>query len=590
MNDTAIVSLSTDTGKARASANSLVLDRVDYDTLFVPFAGSYLEDPAVAAFRASPDSPYSVSVSSDPLPASVDNKTLAAIYGPASDPAAQPVRFGFTAAGPGTAAAYAFGGAFAGRAANPPTLWRIDASTPGAWRWVNVTPPDPPNGNGSWDAAALSLEEVLMHWVPGGAGGVVVALLPYADEARVGGVVKYFEANASWAFVAARPALFSPVGPYSLHLDEGILTSAGRLPDAVVQAIAVGAAAVVAAIVAAAGVAVVRWRRRRKKSRVAGAAAAPADAVGRPKNAASATRTWRVDVAAALRKPMPALVAPARRRWDSPRQGPSSPPPPPPMPHSPAATTDRALPPLPQLTTPISPATDSHEQPDPPSADPPHSTPVAAPATPTPFSPPPRTVTLAVAAASGASVPAQLPSYAEALGVDAALAATDAAVGAEGVDVAAAGRPRAVAVVVAAHVPVGKDEMELRVGDRVELMPDPSNAPTPFVRCHNLDSGRTGLVPRSCLLQPQLSGTTTATTSGAGGGGGGEAAEMAWWRAQAVGFRGGTRGEGPGAVGVGTVGVVVEKEEGGGGDGGATVEEGEVEEEGAVEAGVERER
>ncbi|KAI9326696.1 hypothetical protein DFJ73DRAFT_766663 [Zopfochytrium polystomum] len=242
--------------QARSSANSLVLDHVDYDTLFVPFAGSYLEDPAVAAFRASPDSPYSVSVSSGPLPANIDNQTLAAIYGPASDHAAQPVRIGFTAA------AYAFGGAFAGRAANPPALWRIDAFTPGTWRWVNVTPPDPPKGSGSWDAAALTLDE--------GAD----ALGPRRGRA------------ASWLRCCRTRTRRELEAWSSLHLDEGNLTSAGRLPDAVVQAIAVGAAAVVAVIFVAAGVAVVRWRRRRKKSRVAGAAAAPADAAGRPKNAA----------------------------------------------------------------------------------------------------------------------------------------------------------------------------------------------------------------------------------------------------------------------------------------------------------------
>ncbi|KAJ3081518.1 hypothetical protein HK100_009862 [Physocladia obscura] len=118
-----------------------------------------------------------------------------------------------------------------------------------------------------------------------------------------------------------------------------------------------------------------------------------------------------------------------------------------------------------------------------------------------------------------------------------------------------------------AHSPVGKDEIELRVGDIITLTPSTPdyeyNPNASFVRGLNENSGRTGLFPRHCVVP-------VTTTSVRGGGGGVSSptavagADLAWWREQAVRFESVLRNP---AVAADAVSVAVAAAAGSGGDG-----------------------
>ncbi|KAJ3194419.1 hypothetical protein HK101_002739 [Irineochytrium annulatum] len=144
--------------------------------------------------------------------------------------------------------------------------------------------------------------------------------------------------------------------------------------------------------------------------------------------------------------------------------------------------------------------------------------------------------------------------------------------------------------VVTSHVPVGKEEIELRVGDIVGLFEEPvaaygSGSTSSMIRGYNFDSGRSGLFPRDnyVLLPRSLSHHSVNTLAGGGGGSGDEgevtltgpvqpvtanayAGNVSWWRRQAaLAFR---RAHSAGALGV--AGAEEENEKGGGGSSVAT--------------------
>ncbi|KAJ3066687.1 hypothetical protein HDU98_010021 [Podochytrium sp. JEL0797] len=87
------------------------------------------------------------------------------------------------------------------------------------------------------------------------------------------------------------------------------------------------------------------------------------------------------------------------------------------------------------------------------------------------------------------------------------------------------------AVVVGAHSPVGKDEIELRVGDHITLTPDATDTPhSSFTRGLNVNSGRTGLFPRHCITlvdDPAVGGFMALAPL---------STDISWWREQAVRF------------------------------------------------------
>ncbi|KAJ3411027.1 hypothetical protein HDV05_002892 [Chytridiales sp. JEL 0842] len=86
-------------------------------------------------------------------------------------------------------------------------------------------------------------------------------------------------------------------------------------------------------------------------------------------------------------------------------------------------------------------------------------------------------------------------------------------------------------IVMVAHIPVGKEEIELRVGDHITLTPsDPSlHSNSSFVRGLNHDSGRTGLFPRGNVVMLDSNGGR-GVLPGVG------AADISWWREQAMRF------------------------------------------------------
>ncbi|KAI8621584.1 hypothetical protein BC830DRAFT_1163575 [Chytriomyces sp. MP71] len=84
------------------------------------------------------------------------------------------------------------------------------------------------------------------------------------------------------------------------------------------------------------------------------------------------------------------------------------------------------------------------------------------------------------------------------------------------------------AVAVGPHSPVGKDEIELRLGDVITLSADFNvNPHSQFVHGLNLNSGRTGLFPRHCIVL--ASGSTLASQLP-------PSTDISWWREQAIRF------------------------------------------------------
>ncbi|KAJ3068290.1 hypothetical protein HDU98_008498, partial [Podochytrium sp. JEL0797] len=148
------------------------------------------------------------------------------------------------------------------------------------------------------------------------------------------------------------------------------------------------------------------------------------------------------------------------------------------------------------------------------------------------FRPPERTVTNAVVVVDEEGH--DLPSYDAAMGgvrvaTPVRRGTGDEIVVAEAV-VAEVVEVRQHAVVVGAHSPVGKDEIELRVGDHITLTPDPTDTPhSSFTRGLNANSGRTGLFPRHCitLIDDPASIPSIITPL---------STDISWWREQAIRF------------------------------------------------------
>ncbi|KAJ3010688.1 UNVERIFIED_CONTAM: hypothetical protein HDU68_002016, partial [Siphonaria sp. JEL0065] len=95
------------------------------------------------------------------------------------------------------------------------------------------------------------------------------------------------------------------------------------------------------------------------------------------------------------------------------------------------------------------------------------------------------------------------------------------------------------AIVVGPHSPVGKDEIELRVGDHISLIPDPSDSPhSSFIRGLNLNSGRTGLFPRHCIIMAAVNTTDPHHLAALGivQQNVPLSTDISWWREQAVRF------------------------------------------------------
>ncbi|KAJ3026905.1 UNVERIFIED_CONTAM: hypothetical protein HDU68_004876 [Siphonaria sp. JEL0065] len=95
------------------------------------------------------------------------------------------------------------------------------------------------------------------------------------------------------------------------------------------------------------------------------------------------------------------------------------------------------------------------------------------------------------------------------------------------------------AIVVGPHSPIGKDEIELRVGDCISLIPDPSDNPhSSFIRGLNLNSGRTGLFPRHCIIMAAVNTTDPHHLAALGivQQNVPLSTDISWWREQAVRF------------------------------------------------------
>ncbi|KAI9352546.1 hypothetical protein DFJ73DRAFT_795620 [Zopfochytrium polystomum] len=567
--------------RSSSTSTSLALSRVAVEDLFVGINGT---DYNLADVTFQPYSPpanetwdsVSLTASSDPATATTtslpkSSEALQLEYGPGWNESLQPARFGFVA---GTGVAYYFGGSFDGSANSQ--LWKLDASTVGAWNWTNVTP--------KWSGEDLEYPEVLMDWHGANAdsNGTLLIFLPYTSSAKIGGLLRFFPRNSSWQMVPALPTLYSRLNYTNPPVSQSVNTSLPTWAMGTIPAV------ILAAIIAAVAVMLITIRRRRKGGPRADSVDSfdsfelemrdmpPSQPAPKPDPAMEVILAMPSSSSSSARPTSSASTSSSSSSHGTLRPSSSGSPTPhssgsrsrssPVPPHGASSSSTSASPKrfatLPSVNNS---ATARDAYPAVPITSPPpvRTTADSPPPAGAGFRAPVRTITHRVES------PGQdLPSYAEALTVDESV--HEAVESDENQHFARAGGPREQAIVIAPHVPAGKDEMELRVGDRIGLMPDPSESVSnSFVRCFNFNSGRTGLVPRSCLRI--LTPDPAAAATGGGDPTVAAPANIAWWRAQAAHFhapvggvariageKDGDAGSGDGAVGLNAeIGAIV---------------------------------